>query len=165
MYNKKGFTLIEILVVATIIGLLAGIGAVSYVTLNKSSRDARRKGDLEQLRAAVELYKSNVGTYPTTTNVWYGECSGAQSVQSAYVPGLVAGNYITVLPRDPKHGLATITGCTGSSTCYMYRSNGTDYKIKANCGYESAVNTSDPYYDPADADAFQVSSSATSRGW
>ncbi|KKU11410.1 MAG: hypothetical protein UX17_C0079G0007, partial [Parcubacteria group bacterium GW2011_GWC2_45_7] len=44
-----GFTLIEILVVATIIGLLAAGGFVTYSNLSRQSRDAKRKADLEQI--------------------------------------------------------------------------------------------------------------------
>ena len=65
--SLKGFTLIEILVVATIIGLLASGAIVSYQQLLKQSRDAKRKTDLEQVRAALEMYRSNEDTYPVGT--------------------------------------------------------------------------------------------------
>lgn len=62
---KKSFTLIEILVVATIVALLAAAAFVSYSQFSKQARDARRKTDLEQVRAALEMYRSNNDTYPT----------------------------------------------------------------------------------------------------
>ena len=64
--NKKGFTFIEILVVVTIIGILAAIGLVSYQAVNKKSRDGKKKADLEQIRAALEMYRSDSvsGNYP-----------------------------------------------------------------------------------------------------
>jgi general secretion pathway protein G len=64
--NKKsfGFTMIELLVVATIIIVLSAIGLVSYRTANIKARDGKRKGDLEQVRSALELYRSDEGTYP-----------------------------------------------------------------------------------------------------
>lgn len=63
---KKAFTLVEILVVVTIISLLASIAAVSYSRFVKQSRDARRKTDVEQIRAAIELYRTFKGSYPTS---------------------------------------------------------------------------------------------------
>jgi len=60
---KKSFTLIEILVVATIIALLATAATITYAQLTKQSRDARRKTDLEQIRAALEMYRSNNNQY------------------------------------------------------------------------------------------------------
>jgi len=64
MKQQLSFTLIEILVVTTIIGLLAGIGAVSYSQFVKKSRDAKRKTDLEQIRGALEMYRSEKSYYP-----------------------------------------------------------------------------------------------------
>lgn len=60
-----GFTLIELLVVATIISLLSGIGLVSYSQFVKKSRDERRKADLNNIRSALEMYRSDRDSYPT----------------------------------------------------------------------------------------------------
>ena len=105
---KKGFTFIEILVVVTIIGLLAGIGAVSYSQFTKSSRDARRKADVENLRAALEMYRSNSTTssYPDRIND-------------------LIGSYIDAVPTDPKGTSYTYTispgGCNEVATiCTSY---------------------------------------------
>jgi len=84
---KKAFTLIELLVVATIIGLLAAGAAVSYSQFSKQSRDARRKADLEQIRAALEMYKSTNNYYPVNLTT------------------LTSGTvYIQSVPQDPMIG-------------------------------------------------------------
>jgi len=92
---KKLFTLIEILVVATIIGLLAGGAAISYSQINKQSRDAKRKTDLEQIRAALEMYRSNNGYYPVSTaiNTTCGNNTGLTDETSTYLSNI---------PDDPK---------------------------------------------------------------
>jgi general secretion pathway protein G len=92
---KKSFTLIEILVVATIIGLLAGGAAISYAQLNKQSRDAKRKADLEQIRAALEMYRSNNNYYPLTGNVDT-SCSSVSGLSDA------TSTYLSDIPDDPK---------------------------------------------------------------
>lgn len=63
--KKQGFTLIEMLVAATIAALLAAVGLVSYTTANRNARNARRQSDLEQVRAALELYRTEEGNYPS----------------------------------------------------------------------------------------------------
>lgn len=64
--NKTlGFTLIELLVAATIIILLTTIGVVSYQTAARNSRNAKRKADLETVRQAMIMYRSENGVYPT----------------------------------------------------------------------------------------------------
>lgn len=55
--SRVGFTLVEMLVAATIAALLAAAGLVSYATTSRNARDARRKADFEQFRSAMELYR------------------------------------------------------------------------------------------------------------
>ncbi|MEK7126589.1 MAG: prepilin-type N-terminal cleavage/methylation domain-containing protein, partial [Patescibacteria group bacterium] len=69
MKKSSGFTLIEILVVVTIIGLLTLTAVVTYGAFLKQSRDAKRKADLGQVAAALEMYRSNSDTYPVGS-VW-----------------------------------------------------------------------------------------------
>lgn len=63
----QGFTLIEILVAATIIAVLTAIGLVSFSIANRNARDAKRKADLEQVRAALEIFRSDNTSYPVGT--------------------------------------------------------------------------------------------------
>ena len=70
MRNKKrGFTLIEILVTATIIAVLTAIGLVSFRSANIKARDGKRMADIEQLKAALEIYRSDNPTYPSRPDV------------------------------------------------------------------------------------------------
>lgn len=60
-----GFSMIELLVVATIMIVLMTIGMVSYQNANRNGRNARRKADLEVVRQGLVLYKTdNNTTYP-----------------------------------------------------------------------------------------------------
>ncbi|MBI3954531.1 type II secretion system protein GspG [Candidatus Collierbacteria bacterium] len=62
---EKGFSFVELLVVITIIAVMMGIGAVSYQTTGRNSRDTRRKSDIEVIKSALEIYRAEVGQYPT----------------------------------------------------------------------------------------------------
>lgn len=66
--KKTGFTLIELLVVTTIIILLTTIGLISYRQASIRSRNAKRKADLETVRQALMLYRSEKGSYPVGSN-------------------------------------------------------------------------------------------------
>jgi prepilin-type N-terminal cleavage/methylation domain-containing protein len=66
--QRNGFSLIEILVVVTIMATLTAIGMVSYSQISKNSRDGKRKADLEQVRAALVLYRTESGEYPTSVD-------------------------------------------------------------------------------------------------
>ena len=93
--SKRAFTLIELLIVITIIGMLSVVTASSYTSVTRSSRDARRKTDLEQLRSALEQYRSNNGTYVTAP---------ALSVACNVTGGIsdANGSYLSAIPTDPR---------------------------------------------------------------
>jgi prepilin-type N-terminal cleavage/methylation domain-containing protein len=65
--NKKGFTLIELLVVIAIIGILSSVVLASLSTARAKSRDARRIGDISQMRTALEVYFDAYSTYATSS--------------------------------------------------------------------------------------------------
>ena len=62
--NKKGFTIIELLVVISIIGLLSTISVVVLNGARIKNRDTRRLADMKQLSTALELYFDIYGEYP-----------------------------------------------------------------------------------------------------
>lgn len=72
--EQKGFSLIELLVVITILGILAAIGLTSYRTANMKARDSRRQADIQQMRSALEMWRTDCGEYPNSG--WSGLMSG-----------------------------------------------------------------------------------------
>ncbi|MDH5532963.1 MAG: type II secretion system protein GspG [Candidatus Pacebacteria bacterium] len=65
--DKNGFSMIELLVVTTIIIILTTIGLVSYTAANKNARNGKRKADMEMVRQALVLYRTDNGSYPSTS--------------------------------------------------------------------------------------------------
>ncbi len=60
---KKGFTLLELIVVIIIIGILGTLGFTQYVRVVEKGRTAESKTLLGQLRSAQEAYKLEYGVY------------------------------------------------------------------------------------------------------
>lgn len=96
--QKNGFTLIEILVAATIIAVMSVAGVASYTRINMRSRDAKRKSDLEQVRSALEMYRVDNGYYPNT-GTGFNQLS---DLDSELVP-----TYMPEIPKDPKNTPST----------------------------------------------------------
>lgn len=66
--RDAGFTLLEILVVIAILGLLVGLVAPAVLRQLGSARTSMAKLSIERLSSVLDLYKLDVGSYPTTEN-------------------------------------------------------------------------------------------------
>ena len=100
---RHGFTLFELLVSISIIGILIALGTVSFTTIQQSGRDSRRKSDVKGIQNALEQYYAQNSAYPTT-------CSAAELIE-------VLPNGI---PEDPKTGDAAYAyelTCAAASFC------------------------------------------------
>jgi general secretion pathway protein G len=79
----SGFTLIELIIVMTIIGLLAAIAVPMYVQSVRHAKEAVLKEDLRTLRSAIDSYTVDKQKAP-------------QSLDD-----LVQAGYIKTMPKDP----------------------------------------------------------------
>jgi len=78
----RGFSLVELLVVISIVGLLAGLSAVGIPKAMDAAKKTKAKGDLTAIVSAVKAYRQEYGKYPVQAskmdqasdefNSWYG---------------------------------------------------------------------------------------------
>lgn len=149
MKNKiAGFSLIEILVVVSIVTILVSVGFAQFSKGSAQSRDAERKADLRNLQSAIELYKNKNGRYPAGCNgpdQWSGQigsgysCGGTDD-NSQYIVGHAVNinfspEFIRVLPTDPKLNSAVAK----SGYFYITNTDGTVYKMMVGQTVESEV--------------------------
>jgi len=66
--NYHGFTLVELIVVITILVILGTIAFVSLSGYSGSARDGSRVSDLTNLKKSLELANIKTGSYPTPTD-------------------------------------------------------------------------------------------------
>jgi prepilin-type N-terminal cleavage/methylation domain-containing protein len=62
--RQTGFTLVELLVVISIVGLLAGLMSVAIPKAMEGGKKAKAKGELNAIVAAVKAYKQEYGRWP-----------------------------------------------------------------------------------------------------
>jgi general secretion pathway protein G len=93
--NKKGFTLLEIMIVLAIISILATMAQPMFKTAVLKSREAALKEDLFNLRNVLDQYYADNGKYPDSLD------------------DLVTKGYMRSIPTDP------ITGTNDWRTDYF----------------------------------------------
>jgi prepilin-type N-terminal cleavage/methylation domain-containing protein len=64
---QTGFTLVELLVVISIVGMLAGLMSVAIPKAMEGGKKAKAKGELNAIVAAVKAYKQEYGRWPGST--------------------------------------------------------------------------------------------------
>lgn len=108
--DSFGFTLVELLVVISIIGVLTSLLLASYTTIQQQARNTQRKNDLKQYLTALENYASvNNSFYSSKTNV-----AGA-SASTGLCPTL--SQFMAGCPEDPRKN-------DDPSYSYLYQSDG-----------------------------------------
>jgi general secretion pathway protein G len=136
---NQGFTLIELLVVISIMAVLFGLTVFGLQGARASSRDAKRKADLELIRSGLEIYKSDCDGYPIKATP--GVLSSPLKGNSSTVSCQTTNTYIAEVPADPVSTLKD----------YRYFSDGVTYELCASleqgstapvtCGSSSACGS------------------------
>jgi prepilin-type N-terminal cleavage/methylation domain-containing protein len=117
--HKKAFTLIELLIVITIIGILAVALLPSILGAPARARDAARKADLNSVIAAIETYNADYAGYPQCDREAYTfRCIGPNNcinMLEGYFQGGAA-------PWDPQTSLGNNQGVPvgRNTTCRGY---------------------------------------------
>lgn len=84
--RRRGFTLIELIVVMAIVALLASIAAPRYFNSLQKSRETALRSSLATLRDAIDQFAADKGRYPDTLDE------------------LVTARYVREIPEDPLLG-------------------------------------------------------------
>jgi general secretion pathway protein G len=96
--REAGFTLVELMVVIVIIGLLATIVALNVLPSGDTARVQKAKADIATIEQGLELYRLQMGSYPTTQQGLNALVSAPAGVDAGRYQ---AGGYIKRLPQDP----------------------------------------------------------------
>lgn len=114
LFNTKGFTLLELLIVVGIVGILSVFVMSNVSGYRVRTRDAQRKVDLRQVQSALEMYRADDGTYPASFT-FPASCTSATQFKDA--GGTV---FLNKVPCDPVNSAPYV---------YTYTYTGTGYQL------------------------------------
>ena len=88
--SSRGFTIIELMIVVTIVGILATLAVPSYHAAIIKAKEGALRQDLFSLRDVIDQHRADKGKYPET------------------IQSLISAGYLRRVPTDP------ITGATST---------------------------------------------------
>ena len=151
--KKKGFTLIEVILVVTILGILAAIVLPTFSDQTVIAKESAAKSNLMAMRTQIELYKLQHNGVPpgyvsgTGASV---DVLGLQFVGTTTVAGIASsstipvspflyGPYLRKIPKNPFNNLSTISyvdlatafsaAVNGTSSGWLYKKETGEFVI------------------------------------
>jgi len=128
---KRAFTLIELLIVITIIAIMIGAATYSWNNARMKGRDGKRKTDLKAVQQALEMYFQTNGKYPDSSAAGLIRCNVGTSADLSW-GSLFSCNSITYMQQLPKDPVST-------NSYYYNNPNANSYNLWADL-----ENSSDP---------------------
>ena len=114
---KRGFTLIELVIVVSVIAVLSGVSIFAMREARTSGRNAKRQADLAQIASGLELYKADCNFYPNALPAVNDPLSG--DTDPCTLPA--TNVYIQAMPSDP------------DGSAYVYTPRPVDCHTSDNC--------------------------------
>lgn len=125
---KKGYTLVELLVVVVIIGVLVGISFLGYDSIQADTRDKQRSASATIIAEALEKYYQEHGEYPGTSTVTATDSSiagvlGITDAEVLVAPNAAAGTQNSLISTDLTMSTITddvfayVATCDSATTC------------------------------------------------
>lgn len=149
--SRSAFTLVELLIVITIIGILSVALIPRLVGAPARARDAQRRTDMQTFATALELYADDEGAYPAA--------SGGSDCLGDTTPKGALGDYLSSYPADPVETNGIGSCNTAALGGYLYANTKNGYLVLAKL--ENTKATGPGIYDLSDAPTASVATTNT----
>lgn len=136
---KRGFTILELLVVIAAVGILAAVAIYSLNVTRAMSRDAKRVSDISVIRAALTQHWLQKASYPAADPVDLGRAgTGAEVLAGngwATSDQAIEPIFLQRIPTGPK-----------ANEYYRYHGSAQGYSLKFTTEKETAYGAAGTYY-------------------
>ena len=107
---KRGFTLIEILLVVVMLGILSAVVVPQFTNAADDANDAAVRSQLQTLRGQIELFRAQQSNDPDLLNVGWTE--------------MIDNDYLMGAPNNPLASSATVAGAAAANVGWVWRDKG-----------------------------------------
>ncbi|MDX2017033.1 MAG: prepilin-type N-terminal cleavage/methylation domain-containing protein [Planctomycetota bacterium] len=103
---RKGFTLVEILIVVVILGILAAIVVPQFTSATNQSRAGNVRAQLRSLENQLELHRARTGQYP--------------AVGADFWNDLITAGLLKTAPVNPVNNSSSVAAAAGATTGWTW---------------------------------------------
>lgn len=145
--SKKGFTLIELMIVMAIIAILAVLGIAAINSARKTARDTQRRANAKSIQTGLEAYYATYKAYPKNGTSGSPDLTTANKVGYLFTSSFAGsssnlGTFITGELKDGDDDLKLTTDSLGRNR-YSYKWTSAGYEIRVAMEATGAINAVD----------------------
>ena len=134
--RKRGFTLVEILIVVIILGILAAIVIPQFTNASNDARQNSIASTLQTLRSQIELYKiQHADTPPPAASFWTQMLNASNTTGTTTAGGTTAtyplGPYLQAAAVNPANGQSAVAAAAATNVGWVYSVSGSQYTVEA----------------------------------
>ena len=138
MLRQRGFTIVEIIVVVTVLAILVGISFFAYDRVQQDSRDNTRRSNATAIAHALEKYYDQNGEYPSVRSIVNNYADNTGTVVAAKLKVPIETLQMPQMPSSATNGIRsaaspvnnyliyTASSATDNSACQNNTTGGCD---------------------------------------
>lgn len=147
MHKRKGFTLVELLIVIVVIAILAAISVVAYSGISQRSNTAKVASVIDAYVKLLQMYKTDNGEFPTYSDTGGNSAcltsTGSMPASGPFPENACQTQYVTVISPELNDKLSEYTATLpdGQMPVVQFDTNGYSRGLKYNSdgGYYSIL--------------------------
>lgn len=130
--NKKGFTIVELLIVIVVIGILAALVIVTFAGIQQRARNTERETDIKAIHGHLETFFADNGYYPSLADINSGAAAMPGLDREALIPPNSSTTTLAASAGGNPEQYGYAATASGGGSCAAAGNECADYTLTAN---------------------------------